>query len=127
MSKPFEQLTRQELAYILLDILEHNHQRIDPYCPWCGAENYGVDASGQSTDDDPDEYRCDHRPNCAVALIEAVYNGQYEYINKPCGRSGKWLTILLTKADFLSAIKSSSPSPELPVGVLSTSSLSKKR
>ena len=26
--------------------LEHNHQRIAPHCPWCGAREYPVDQHG---------------------------------------------------------------------------------
>jgi hypothetical protein len=85
MSKPFDQLTKTELSYMIHDILEHDHQWTDPYCPWCGARDYGVGADGKPTEDVDliDEYHIDHLPECATSLIEAIYNGTYEYVNKP--------------------------------------------
>lgn len=59
----------------LQDILERNDQMTadNGRCPWCGAEEYGVDENGNRVSGgEADEFRTDHEEYCAVTLIEAA-------------------------------------------------------
>lgn len=83
MSKPLDQMTKEELIYALSDILE---RETDDWgsCRWCGAEEYPVDRAGEKVNhEDADDYHIKHQPECAVTYIEAVLGGSYEYVNEP--------------------------------------------
>lgn len=82
MSKPLNEMTKEELIYAISDIL--NREEMDGSCRWCNAEEMPVNLAGESvTPEDADEYRMKHEPDCAVTYIEAVLNGTYEHFNKP--------------------------------------------
>lgn len=89
---PVANLTRHQLIHILHDMLEHNFQGLKNYgsCPWCGSEEYPVDKNGEAIkyglhnqDEEPDEYHTDHDKSCPVSLINSIFDGTYEYFNKP--------------------------------------------
>ena len=75
--------TKEEFENALHDILERNSREVDPYCPWCGAEDFGVDENGNPTDEEAAWYDIEHEENCAVTLIENVLAGSYHYLNQP--------------------------------------------
>lgn len=89
---PITSLTRHQLVFILHDILEHNFQYLknDGSCPWCGNEEYPVNKNGEAIqytsdnqDEEPYDYDVDHDKECAVSLIQSVFNGTYKYMNAP--------------------------------------------
>jgi len=85
MSKPIEKMTKEELQYTLQDLLEYNHQMSDGYCPWCQAEEYPINEQGKPIENGSlamvDSYAITHSEQCAVTLIENIFNGKYKYIN----------------------------------------------
>lgn len=83
MSKPLDQMTKDELIYAISDILERECDGWG-HCRWCGAEDIPVNLAGEEVDPaDADEYHFDHRPDCAVTYIEALLYGSYEYVYEP--------------------------------------------
>lgn len=80
-------LTRHQLVYLLGDLLNKAAQNADGYCPWCGNEEFPVDEQGEliimPEEEEVSEYRINHDKECAVAEIEAMFDGTYQFLNPP--------------------------------------------
>lgn len=84
---PIKMMDKDQLIYLLRDILEKNHQSCGERgrCPWCNAPEYPTDEEGHPVNDADDaaEFAVDHASHCAVSMIEDAFAGQYEYYAPP--------------------------------------------
>lgn len=92
----------------LQNILERNHQMTadNGRCPWCSAEEYGIDKTGDRVSGEAGEFRTDHEEYCAVTLIEAVLAGR-QAAPVAAGLTAADLALLYDTADVLNSDSSS--------------------
>ena len=64
----------KEVIELLEKVVEAQYQKVDGYCPWCGAKDYPVcgDKQGYSEvkPEDAEEWQIDHSEDCIVVYID---------------------------------------------------------
>jgi hypothetical protein len=83
----------KEAIELLEKVVEAQYQKVDGFCPWCGAKDYPVRGDKRDYEEvkaeDAEEWHIDHSEDCIVVYLDQAI----ELLKQPkcdtCGGSGK--------------------------------------